>query len=290
MPQMKPRRDPAPSLLKYRLQRLWLRPSIRRSLTLGPPLLVLLLIAFFVGRSPSFQAQLIQASVDIRDAFVDRDEFRVTEIDISGASDALSSVVRNVSAIELPTSSLDLDVTKIREQIEALPSVSSAAVRIGPGGVLQIDLSERVPMLVWRASGKLKVLDQDGVVLGSVATRLDRPDLPLILGSGADGAVDEALALYAIASPVYDRIRGLQRVGKRRWNLVMERDLMILLPENGPKSALRRVMALHRSEDLLDRDLKTVDMRDNKKPILRLGDFAAGELRRERAIIKGDTD
>lgn len=290
MRQMKPRRDPAPSVLRYRLQRLWLTPSIRKASIYGPPLVVVMIIAAMLARNPEFRAQLAQASLDIRNAFMDREEFRVTEIYISGASNDLSKAVQDVAQVDLPTSSLDLDVAGIREKIEALPSVSNAAVRVGAGGVLRIDLSERVPMLVWRSNDKLKVLDQDGVVLGSLATRLDRPDLPLILGAGADQAVEEALALLAIAAPVSERIRGLQRVGNRRWTLIMENNQQVLLPELSPRSALRRVMALHRGEGLFDRDVAVVDLRDSKKPILRLGDFASDEMRRERALQRGNSD
>jgi hypothetical protein len=47
-----------------------------------------------------------------------------------------------------------------------------------------------------------------------------------------------------------DRLRGLVRVGERRWDLVLDRDQRILLPETGALQALERVLALHAAQDL----------------------------------------
>ena len=55
-------------------------------------------------------------------------------------------------------------------------------------GVLEIRAIERVPVVVWRSGRGLELLDQNGVRVAEVDSRLRRPDLPLIAGDGADGA------------------------------------------------------------------------------------------------------
>lgn len=284
---MKFRRDPAPSVLRYRLSRLWLRPSFRRLIKVGPIVLILLGAATHLATSDSTQAQIARAIATARASIVNRDEFRVDKLEIHGAGETLLGEVAGVARDRLPASSLDLDVAHLRAQLEDLPSVSSAAVRIGPGGVLQIDLTERVPMLLWRVDGVLHVLDQTGANLGTAEHRADRPDLPLILGEGAAFHVAEALDLLVAAGPVADRVRGLQRVANRRWNLVLDQDLVIMLPRDNPRAALRRVMGLHLADDILNRDVTVVDMRNGTRPVLRLGAYAQSELKRLRAMDYG---
>ncbi len=143
-------------------------------------------------------------------------------------------------------------------------------------------------MVVWRTDEGLQLLDPGGVRVAEVDSRLRRPDLPLIAGAGAAGEVLEALQLFALARPIHDRIRGLVRVGERRWDLVLDRDQVIRLPETGAAAALERVMALQVTEDLMDRDLTVVDMRDPRRPILRLGENALAELVRVRAMVAGE--
>jgi hypothetical protein len=49
--------------------------------------------------------------------------------------------------------------------------------------------------------------------------------------------VPEALALVAAARPAVPRLRGLVRMGERRWDLVLDRDQRILLPETRARCA-----------------------------------------------------
>ena len=89
-------------------------------------------------------------------------------------------------------------------------------------------------MVVWRSAAGLELLDQNGVRVAEVDSRLRRPDLPLIAGEGAEAHVPEALALLAETRPVAERLRGLVRVGERRWDLVLDRGQVVKLPEPDP--------------------------------------------------------
>jgi cell division protein FtsQ len=146
---------------------------------------------------------------------------------------------------------------------------------------------ERIPAVVWRAPAGLELLDVEGRRVAALAARTDRPDLPLIAGTGADRAVPEALRLVAAAAPVKERLRGLLRVGERRWDVVLDRDQRILLPEAGAVEALEQVLALDEARDLLARNVTVVDMRLPHRPTLRLAAYAVEELRRVRSPSPG---
>ena len=66
--------------------------------------------------------------------------------------------------------------------------------------------------------------------------------------------------------------------------MVLDRDQRILLPHENPIAALQRVMALHEAQDMLDRDIITVDMRNAARPTIRLSDPAVAILRNTSAI------
>jgi len=176
----------------------------------------------------------------------------------------------------------------VRERVEALAAVERASVRAVAGGVLEIRAIERVPVVVWRGPGGVQLLDHHGVRVAEIDSRLRRPDLPLIAGEGADAAVPEALALMQDAGPIAARIRGLVRVGARRWDLVLDRGQVVMLPEAEAAAALRRVMALHAAEDLLGRDVTVVDLRDPARLRLRLTEHARAELIRLREMATGE--
>ena len=277
-------RDPAPSRWAYRLQRVMLTPHLRMLIRTGlPTFAVLAGVALFFSHEPN-RAAVVQTVSDLREQFEDRPEFRVSLARIEGASDDLAEAVRMRLGIDLPQSSFDIDLNAARERIEALDAVKQAELRVRSGGVLQVVITERVPVAVWRTEDGLTLLDYTGHRVAGLVARTDRPDLPLIAGTGADRAAPEALDLIAAAGPLQPRIRGLVRMGERRWDVVLDRDQRILLPEKNPILALERLLALDHVQDIMNRDLAAIDLRIDHRPVLRLTPYALGQMRQSQGI------
>ncbi|WP_103255529.1 cell division protein FtsQ/DivIB [Tabrizicola aquatica] len=279
-----PRRDPAPSKWAYRLQRWMLTPYVRLFLRTGLPTIVLLGgIGVWFSNEPNRLALVAQLT-HLRAEFEARPEFRVSLARIEGASPELSEAVRARLALPLPMSSFDIDLDAARERIEALDAVLRADLRVRSGGVLQVMITEREPVAIWRTEAGLTLLDDSGHRVAGLLSRADRPDLPLVAGEGADRAMPEALALFDAAGPLLPRIRGLVRIGDRRWDVVLDRDQRVLLPEKNPVQALERLLALDHAQDVMTRDVLTVDLRSDHRPTLRLTPNALAELRRAQGI------
>jgi cell division protein FtsQ len=51
----------------------------------------------------------------------------------------------------------------------------------------------------------------------------------------------------------------------------LTQDQRLLLPEQNPVQALERVLVLNQAQELLERDLRVVDLRLPNRPTLRLG-------------------
>ena len=283
------RHDPAPSRLAYRMQRLLLTPLFRLLLRVGLPFAVA-----FGGGTLWFSKQdhrddLNMLVSDLRAKVEQRPEFMVRLMAIDGASDGVAEDIREILPLYFPRSSFDLDLDKMRDMITGLDAVKTASVRIKSGGVLQIDVQERSPVVIWRGRAGLELIDVDGVLVGPTDNRNAWPDLPVIVGDGADKAVPEALALIAQAHPLRGRLRGLVRVGERRWDVVLDRDQRILLPEKNSVQALERVIALDQALDMLSRDLVAVDLRLPNRPTLRMTEHAQQEMWRIKVIEVGET-
>lgn len=273
------RRDPAPSLLAYRLSRLWLSPRFRLVVLYLLPTVLALLLLWSLATRPGVAESVEEGWTALRDRFRERPEFLLSGLVVHGGSDELRAGVAEVVGLAFPVSSLAIDLPGIRARVEALSAVASAQVSVGEGNRLVVRLVERVPVAILRRGAELRLVDPEGHAVARIEARAVRPDLPLLIGEGAERAVPEALALLAAAAPVAPRIRALVRVGERRWDLVLDRDQRILLPEAEPLAALERVMALDRAEKLLARDAFRIDLRDGARPVLRLGPDALEALR-----------
>ncbi|UWQ02778.1 cell division protein FtsQ/DivIB [Aliiroseovarius crassostreae] len=276
------RRDPAPSRIAYKINRLWLTPLFRATLRVGLPVFLILLMAGWYFSNPTNRYAIGEKITDIKRSVQERPEFMVKLMAVEGASPIVDDAVRVLLPIDFPISSFDLDLEVMREEIMKLDVVANAELRIRPGGVLEVVISERDPVVVWRSQGQLELLDRSGHRVASLTARAARADLPMVAGAGADKAVEEALRIIATAGPLADRLRGLVRVGERRWDLMLTKDQRIMLPENQPVFALEQVLALDQAQDLLARNVTAIDMRTPLRPTLRLGSDATEELRRIR--------
>jgi len=274
------RRDPAPSKWAYRMQRLWLTPLFRFGFRFGLPVALLAGAVALVLADDGRRAAITATVDDLRTQFQNRPEFMVNLVSVEGASPELADAVRARLNLSLPLSSFDIDLVAAQARIQELDAVERADLIVRAGGILEVQVTERVPAVLWRTEFTVEMLDATGHRVASLAARADRPDLPLIAGYGADAATPEALALLAAAEPILPRLRGLVRVGERRWDLVLDRDQRILLPDDGPVQALERLIALDQAHDLLGRDILAVDLRILHRPVLRL---ATGALERRRA-------
>ncbi|PQO23724.1 cell division protein FtsQ [Rhodobacteraceae bacterium WD3A24] len=283
------RRDPAPSRLAYRLHRLWLTPLVRRLVRVGLPAGALALLAWAVFADADRRAA-IAAPVDaLVESIRQRPEFMIGRLEITGASDVVERAVRARGPDPLPASSFDVNLDALREEIEALDAVASAELQLRGAGVLAVRITERRPAILWRSTEGLSMLDRGGHRIARVTRRAARPDLPVIAGAGADAHVGEALALIETARPLADRLRGLTRMGERRWDVVLDGGQRIMLPAEAPERALERVIALDQARDLLDRAVEAVDMRNPARPTVRMAGPAVAELRRIRQLERGES-
>lgn len=277
-----PRRDPAPSRLAYRLQRIWLTPLYRRLVRVGLPAFVIAMVAGLWLSDEDRRASL-QGSLDgLVERVQQRDEFMVRTMRIEGASEAVDKGLRAMLPATLPASSFDIDLDTLRARVLRLDAVESVDLRILPGGVLSAVVTERTPALLWRHARGIDLIDRTGHRVASVTAREVRRDLPLIAGEGAAAAAPEALALLDAAGPILPRLRGLVRMGERRWDVVLDRGQRIMLPADGALAALEHAVALKRDEDLFGRDVLAIDLRDAERAVLRLGLGAQNGIRRAR--------
>lgn len=276
------RRDPAPSRLAYRLNRLWLTPLYRKVIRVGVPAFLVCMVAGLWLSDPDRRAGLSASVNGLVDQVQNRDEFMVRAIRIDGASEAVDRAIRAMLPGALPLSSFDIDLEAVRERVQKLDAVKTVELRILPDGVLSAAVAERQPALLWRHARGIEVLDDTGHRVASVSARDVRSDLPLIAGEGANAAAPEAMALIDAAGPILPRVRGLQRVGERRWDVALDRGQRIMLPAEGAVQALDQVLRMDAAANLLDRDVSAIDLRDPGRAVLRTGLDAQNAIRRAR--------
>lgn len=142
---------------------------------------------------------------------------------------------------------LTSDLGAIRQRLQALPWVADASVARRLPDTLVISITERRPVALWQYRQRLHAIDINGVVL--TGDRLERfANLPLIVGSGANGRVREFLTLAATAPTLAPKVDAAVLVGGRRWDLKFKTGETLSLPDR-PAAASHALRQFARLDD-----------------------------------------
>ncbi|MBF9233588.1 cell division protein FtsQ/DivIB [Microvirga alba] len=196
------------------------------------------------------------------------------QVTISGISQIRESEVLAAAGLNAKVSLAFLDVNAVRERLEQVPMIKSAAVRKLYPNELVITLNEREPNALWQLNGELFVIAADGTVIDLMQDERF-VDLPLVVGDRANLRSKEYLALLEAAGPLKSRIRAGTLVSGRRWTLKMDNGMDVRLPEQGAPDALARLVKLEREQKILEKDVLAIDLRIADRVVVRLTEEAA---------------
>jgi cell division protein FtsQ len=207
----------------------------------------------------------------------------IDEIRITGQSrTAELDVLRRLEIGQFPSLvTFDLDAAKAR--LETLPWVADAALRKLYPHDLNVVIRERRPFAVWQDGDRLWLIDDTGhAITDAVDDRY--ASLPMVVGKGAARRIGDFVALVRSAPAIAERTRAGVLIGERRWTLVLDNGVEVMLPEQEPGAALAAVARLDAESALLSRAITAVDLREPARLVVRLdAEAAAARLHKGRA-------
>ena len=271
--------DPAPSIISYRIMRLMLVPRLRLIFTIGFPSLLIFCVTLGLLININVWENISAIKKDLKLAFVERPEFMIKVASVDGSSDELANEIREILPLDFPVSYFDLDIKYLHKVVNELPAVASAAIKITVGGVLQINVAEKSPAFIWRKNNVMSVIDETGSFIRIANSRVDYPELPLVVGEAADLAVAEVSSLIQANDYFKNHVRAFIRVGERRWDLILENNVRIMLPQREFLAAFDRLMLMNEAGSLLSGKLSNIDMRLVERPTVRMDTVSADPLR-----------
>ena len=271
--------DPAPSRVAYRIMRLLLIPRLRLIFTLGFPSLLIFCATLGLFININVWENISAIKKDLKLAFVERPEFMIKVASIDGSSDELVNEIREILPLDFPVSYFDLDIKYLHKVVNEIPAVASAAIKISAGGVMQINVAEKTPAFIWRKDNVMSVIDETGSFIRIANSRVDYPKLPLVVGEAADLAVSEISSLMQANEYFKDHVRAFIRVGERRWDLILENNVRIMLPQREFLAAFDRLMLMNEAGSLLSGRLSNIDMRLVVRPTVRVDTVSVDPLK-----------
>ncbi len=197
--------------------------------------------------------------------------FRVRSVDVQGIKRMDPRPVYEIALDQKTTAMPLLDVAAIRQRLLEYGWIKDARVSRRFPDTLVIDIVERKPAALWQDEDRLTLIDAEGVVLDRVQVS-QMPDLPLLIGKGANAQAIALDRLLSQAPALKAQLVSATWVGDRRWDLSFQSGETIALPEGdqAASSALTRFAKMDKSAGLLGRGILRFDLRIPGKMTVRL--------------------
>ena len=197
--------------------------------------------------------------------------FRVRSVAVHGTRRMDPGPIYRMTLDQRTTALPLVDVAAIRQRLLGFGWVKDARVSRRYPDTLVVDIVERSPAALWQDGQRLSLIDAEGVVLDKVpVSRM--PDLPLLIGQGANLHARFLDKLLDQAPMIKAQLVSASWVGQRRWDLAVQTGEVIALPEGeaAAAKALAKFAQKDKSAGLLGRGIEWFDLRIPGKMIARL--------------------
>jgi cell division protein FtsQ len=186
--------------------------------------------------------------------------FVVRDIFVAGRGATPKATLLQALAVNRGAPILAIDLEAARLRIQALPWVRQASVRRVLPDTVVVEIVERRPLALWQQDKKFALIDEEGqVILRDDVAQFSY--LMVVVGEDAASKATALVRMLATEPDLMQRVKAAVRVGGRRWNVHLAQGIDVKLPEQDAEAAWRRLGDYQRRYGVLDKQVRTVDLR-----------------------------
>ena len=219
---------------------------------LGLTVVTGLLVGGYVGRAVASVNRTI-------DNVTTQAGFGISAVNLAGNSRTPPASILAALGFEPGQSIFGADIQSARLRLMQLEWVAEADVSRRYPDSISVNIVEKTPYALWQANDGLHVIERNGKPI-TFARMQDYPHLPVFAGDPPVGASDlvDAIATHRAISA---RVKIMQRVSARRWDLILDDSVVVKLPEDGWQKQLDVLEHLIVDKNILADDISEIDLR-----------------------------
>ena len=211
------------------------------------------------------RSKLIEASGNISKTV----GLTVREVIVEGRSKTRKSVLLQALQVSEGDNILAINITEMKDRINKLPWVKSARIERHFPNKISLTLFERTPMARWQTNRMLKLIDVDGDVIPRVdLTRFS--NLPIIIGKNAPKIAGQILNTLSNEPHLFRRVKSLTLVSDRRWDVQLDNQINVHLPEKNPGKAWAHLATVEQGHNIFGDQVQGIDMRLENQLIIKI--------------------
>ena len=223
------------------------------------------------------RSKLIEASGNISKTV----GLTVREVIVEGRSKTKKSALLQALQVSEGDNILAINITEMKDRINKLPWIKSARIERHLPNKISLRLFERTPMARWQTNRMLKLIDVNGDVIPIVdLTRFS--NLPIIIGKNAPKIAGQILKTLSNEPHLFRRVKSLTLVSDRRWDVQLDNQINVHLPEKNPGKAWAHLATVEQGHNIFGDQIQGIDMRLENQLIIKIekNKTSPGKMRR----------
>jgi cell division protein FtsQ len=189
----------------------------------------------------------------------------VTNISISAdQSDKDLSAIVAAATIAPNTRTYSIDLDMLNERVSKVPGVKKSAVRRMPNGNISVRVALHRAVALWTDGQNFFPLSADGTIVNKPT---DVRDASHVVFRGK--LPNDITQITNVAHNLVGDLDYMEWIENRRWNMYTNGGITIMLPEENPLAAIGTLISLNNNHNILDKDIKLIDMRDSARILVK---------------------
>jgi cell division protein FtsQ len=187
--------------------------------------------------------------------------FGISEVHLAGNARTQPDQILAALGFKPGESIFAADLQSARLRLKKLDWVADADVQRRYPDAISVHIVEKLPFALWKSpQGTFYVVERaGGVITGKDVAQFAK--LPLLLGDAAPADAADLVDAAEQHRAILARTRAYQRVSQRRWNLILDGNVIVKLPETNWRQELDTLEHMIVDQGVLERSIGEIDLR-----------------------------
>ena len=212
------------------------------------------IVFFFIKKNESFikLSQSLLSNLTI-------ENIRLKKINIINLKYIDEKIILDLLNLRLGDNFLNIKLKNIEKKLKSINEIKSFKIEKNFNGIINIEITEKVPFVIWEKENKNMIIDEEGQVLNFLNFPIK--SLIIIKGKKANKEIKEIYNKISIHNDLKNNLISAKYIENYRWDILLKDDLYVKLPFNNVESSLELLDKLIKKENFLKSDYKIIDMR-----------------------------
>lgn len=162
------------------------------------------------------------------------------------------------------TNSHSIDLDAMKNTISSVPGIKKSAVRRMPNGNISVHVSLHKAIALWTDGENFYPLSADGTIVNTPSQTRNISNI--VFRGKIPSDISE---ITNSAHKLVGHLNYIEWIENRRWNLHTNTGIIVMLPEQNPSAAINTLIDLNNKHGILNKKIKTIDMRDNARILIK---------------------